>query len=610
MVYTVSQVFLTEASLFFLFGCWRGSMIQVQRLLVAVICLVSISGFSAEQFMVTYQDEKDFNQAHSSWVLSPNLNANRIFQIDSMTPQGRQTGLENVQVVESLSQVGSMIVKANNANDLSGLAKNHNVIIEKEKIYKAPRPVSGYKQTSSWDFELSYSVYRELEPLKGKKKPRRPAPVAPPRESIFSDVVGPKTPWGILNVKAVEAWSDSNQGKTARVLVLDTGLDVLHPAFKDSVEATKDFVGDLESEDLVTDGGGHGTHVAGTIAANISADGFTGVAPEADLLIGRVCAEDGCSSFSVVRGINWGIEKKVDVINMSLGSDFGTFAEKSAVERAEKAGVVVVAASGNDGKASVGFPAAYPTVIAVGATDIENKKADFSQWGPELDIVAPGVEVVSSVPMQTGCEPQVKLITANSEALPATCFSGSAFVSEALQAELVSAGLGKPEDFKDLDLTNKFALIERGEITFVDKVKHAIAANAAGVVIFNNTTGLMAGSLTEDGSTLAIPVVMIEQKVGQKVRQDLIAGKSISMAVKTQSTDFAAFSGTSMASPHVAGVVALMKAANKNMTPDQVRTALRLSAVKIGDKETNMKNWYGAGAVNAENAVTKAVELR
>lgn len=564
--------------------------------LLGLLILASGVSAHAERFMVVYKDQNTFSKMHSRWVLSPSPMASRIYSVGNKAVPG-------IEIQESLGSVQSVIVNAENSAALSQIGED--VVIEREVFHKAPRPIIGYEPTKAWDFEARYSTNSEIYRSKKKKK-ENPALSQPPA-SVEDFVSGPRTPWGILNVKAMEAWAGSDQGEGARVMVLDTGADVNHPALKGQIEATKDFVNSgTDVEDKV----GHGTHVAGTIAAALASDGFTGVAPKAKLLTGRVCSEEGCSNFAVVSGLNWAIEQKVDVVNLSLGSDFGSISEKNAVEKAEKAGITVVAASGNDNKPSVGYPAAYPTVLAVGAIDIKNVKADFSQWGPELDIVGPGVDVISSVPAGTGCEPSVSIIQAQSQNVPATCFSGSAYLTTPLKKSLVFAGLGKAEDFKNLNMTGKFALIERGEITFAEKVENALAANAEGVVIFNNRPGLMSGAITEDGSVLAIPIVMIEQVKGNEIRKALEAGQTVEVAITTSPSSYSAYSGTSMASPHVAGVAALVKAANKGLTPAQVRDVLKQSTTLINDTVANQNNWYGSGAVNAENAVAKAIQLR
>jgi serine protease len=239
-------------------------------------------------------------------------------------------------------------------------------------------------------------------------------------------------------------------------------------------------------------------------------------------------------------------------------------------------------------------------VVAVGAIDSSLTKAKFSQWGPELALVAPGVDVVSSVPTGSGREAKVEL---NQREVLSTSFTGSPEITSALSNDLVVSGLGKPENFGPA-VKGKFALIRRGEIPFADKVKNAIAAGAAGAVIYNNEPGLMNGSLTQDGSTVAIPVVMIEQSSGLQAEALIMQGMGVRATLQTMATDYAAFAGTSMATPHVAGVVALMKTVNKSLTPAQVKNILKVTATAPATPST--QNEYGAGILNAEKAVQAA----
>jgi serine protease len=383
-------------------------------------------------------------------------------------------------------------------------------------------------------------------------------------------------------------------------MVLDTGIDKDHPALRDNFEKGRDFTGEEGAPYPFVDLVGHGTHCAGTIAGVRMGSGFSGVAPKAKILAGRVCGERGCSSIAVAAGMNWAITEKVDLISMSLGGTKPTGIERRAVEAVDKAGITIVAASGNDGVPKVGFPAAFAPVVAVGAIDSTLAKAKFSQWGPELALVAPGVDVVSSVPVGSGREAKVDL---NQKTVLSTSFSGSPEIAEAVSNDLVVSGLGKPENFSSA-VKGKFALIRRGEIPFADKVKNAIAAGALGAVIYNNEPGLMQGALTQDGSTVAIPVVMIEQSSGLQAEALIAQGMAVRATVQTMSTDYAAFAGTSMATPHVAGVVALMKTANKNLTPAEVKNILKSTATATA--ASNTENEYGSGLLNAEKAVQAA----
>jgi len=461
--------------------------------------------------------------------------------------------------------------------------------VEKEIFYPAPQPVRTYS------FHPHWSLLDGREAFESVMEMMAPAPQ-----------VGPKTPYGISLVKAPDVWRMGYTGAGSRVLVLDTGIDRDHPALKPNYEKGRDFVGDTNNPYAEADQVGHGTHVAGTIAAASMAGGFVGVAPRAKILMGRVCNQ-GCSSLAVVQGLQWGVEEQVHVISLSLGGPLGSRAEKAAVEAAHTAGITVVAASGNDGKKRVSFPAAFPTTIAVGAVNSRAEKAEFSNWGKELDIVAPGVGVVSAVPQGSGKEVTVKVNTNGLwQDAEATGFAGAADALQPLDGELVVAGLGKPEDFNGLNLQGKIALVQRGEISFGDKARNAIAVGAKGIVIYNNQDGLIQGSLTQDGSILSIPAVMITKDLGEQLAAHLRQGRSGLARIQTVKTDYAPFDGTSMATPHVSGVVALLKSAKPNATPDQIREALKKTARPL---QPNDENQVGAGLVDAEAAVRYILSL-
>ncbi|HEX7676225.1 MAG TPA: S8 family serine peptidase [Bdellovibrio sp.] len=519
----------------------------------------------AERVIVIMKDQQTFKAANMAYK------TNGAYSLKGSGIKASSLSSVDGKVEQSLENLNTLIVNAKDDVEISKLQADPAVAyVEKEVFHEAPRPVAGWLSA--------------------------PAPTT-------TTVPGPKTPWGILAVKAPQAWGVSNQGQGARVLVLDTGIDFNHPSLKANFEKGQDFTGDSSGDDI-TDHVGHGTHVSGTIAGVMDAQGFTGVAPKAKLLMGRVCSEQGCSNVAIASGINWGITQKVDVISMSLGGAWSTPAERDAVSKADKAGITVVAASGNDGTNKVSYPAALPSVIAVGAVDNTSKKADFSQYGPELAVVAPGVDVVSSVPQGTGRESSVSLTVGQKTAVvPSATFQGAREVLNGETNTLVDCGLGKPEDFTGKDVKGKYALISRGDIAFGDKIKNAIAAGATGAIIYNNAPGLLQGSLTSDGSTLPAAVFMVEQTVGQQLVAALKSKVAVSATVKTVATDYASFQGTSMATPHVAGVAALIKATNKKLTGAQVKAILKQTATALGP---NSNNEYGSGLVNAEAAVNAA----
>ncbi|MGE4133684.1 MAG: S8 family serine peptidase [Bdellovibrionales bacterium] len=533
---------------------------------VAVLGLMSLAGGAqaeGKKYLVKFKSAQTFR------AVAQKVNARPALAARPGTLGKMQLFSTNATVNEALEHVQLLIVESSDAKAIESLRQHPAVaLVEEEIMHPAPQPVA---------------TRGGALPMATKKK-------------IKMDL-----PWGIISVKAPEAWAVT-QGEGARVMVLDTGVDSAHPALMNQIEKVKNFTG---SPADVTDEIGHGSHVAGTILADGGADGLKGVAPKAKLLMGKVCSTTGCPSTAIAAGINWAVAERVDVVNMSLGGVFISSAERQAISAAEAAGVFIAAASGNDGQPRVSFPAAVDTLTAVGAINDQSVKADFSNWGPELDVVAPGVEVISSVPIGTGRGARVEVDTGKGlDEVRSMPFVGSPLSN--LAGALVFAGLGKPGDVAGVDLQGKIALISRGEISFQDKVNNVLAKGAVGAVIYNNAPGLIQGTLSQDGSEAAIPAVMIEQGLGESVKALLASGQAAEVNLAIIATDFASLQGTSMASPHVAGVAALIRSANRQLTPAQVRDLLKSTATPLGP---NPGNEYGSGLVNADAAVQGAQAL-
>ena len=216
----------------------------------------------------------------------------------------------------------------------------------------------------------------------------------------------PSTPgihWNLRRLKAPQAWVKT-QGNGVRVAIIDTGVDCAHPDLKcnlsDGANMTNPSVPPMDDN-------GHGTHVAGIIAGQGKDGGVFGVAPEVTLIPVKVLSADGSGNLSdVVSGIYWAMTHGAKVINMSLGAPTSATALEQAVHKAYEAGVVIVAAAGNDGEnasrnggtSTVDYPGAYPWVIAVAASDRKDRIAPFSSFGPAVDITAPGDNILSTVP--------------------------------------------------------------------------------------------------------------------------------------------------------------------------------------------------------------------
>jgi subtilisin len=187
-------------------------------------------------------------------------------------------------------------------------------------------------------------------------------------------------------------------GKGIKVGILDTGIDTSHEDLK--IAGGVSFVPNTPS---YNDDHGHGTHVAGIIAAQDNEIGIKGLAPLVELYSIKVLNQDGFGQYSqIIDGIEWAAQHELDIINLSLSGEESSYALKLAVDKAYQNGLYIVAASGNhlDGTfsedQSVLYPAKYESVIAVGAVDRYNKHPKFSGSGPELELVAPGVDIYST----------------------------------------------------------------------------------------------------------------------------------------------------------------------------------------------------------------------
>ncbi|WP_435806808.1 type VII secretion-associated serine protease mycosin [Streptomyces canus] len=231
--------------------------------------------------------------------------------------------------------------------------------------------------------------------------------------SFPSDIIK-GTPWSLQRVVLDQLWQDT-KGKNVKVAVIDTGVDTVNAQLKGGAVANgKDFL--HPGGNGKTDKVGHGTKVAGIIAARkLDGTGFIGLAPEATIIPIRQNDDQGSGNVgTMMQAIRWAAEQGAQVINISqdtaskMDPTVDT-AFRSAIEFAQSKDALIVAAAGNDGadgKIKETYPAAYPGVLAVAASDRNNARAPFSQSGPFVGVAAPGIDMVSTVPVGGNCVDQ------------------------------------------------------------------------------------------------------------------------------------------------------------------------------------------------------------
>jgi len=201
--------------------------------------------------------------------------------------------------------------------------------------------------------------------------------------------------WGIKKIKADCAWDTNIGAGNIRVAVVDTGVDYNHEDLAGTVIKGYDFV---NNDNDPKDDQGHGTHVAGTIAATINNNkGVVGVGPNVKILAVKVLGANGSGSYSgVAKGIIYAADNGARVINLSLGGG-PSQTVKNAVDYAWSKGVLLACAAGNSAPTTTapGYPAAYPSCLGVAATDQNDQRASFSQYAPD-GVAAPGVTILST----------------------------------------------------------------------------------------------------------------------------------------------------------------------------------------------------------------------
>ncbi|MCR6112359.1 S8 family serine peptidase [Bacillus sp. A301a_S52] len=409
--------------------------------------------------------------------------------------------------------------------------------------------------------------------------------------------------------------NDTLTGKGVQVAVIDTGVDYNHPDLKHSFQGGFDIVDqdDDPMETVKTQGMPtlHGTHVAGIISANGK---LKGVAPEADIFAYRALGPSGMGTTEqVIEAIEKAVDDGAEVINLSLGNTVNgpDWPTSKALDKAVDKGVVAVTSNGNSGPSlwTVGSPGTSAKAISVGAST------------PPLSI------------------PYLITDSNRSHETPVQQMQKASLWDMKRAHPVVDVGLGREEDYEGRDVNNHIVLAKRGLISFTMKAKIAKEKGAKGLIVYNHLPGEFAGRLEEP---VDLPVVSIEKEEGERlakqletnddeyirtiyrkeedqiapfssrgpvthtwdVKPDIVApGVHIDSTVPSGYLDL---NGTSMAAPHVAGAVALIKQKYPDWTPDQVKAALMNTAKPLKNKKGKIHppHVQGTGRVQIDEALS------
>ncbi|WP_413299610.1 S8 family peptidase [Bacillus sp. 1P10SD] len=258
-----------------------------------------------------------------------------------------------------------------------------------------------------------------------------------------------EVPKGVDMIQAPKVW-EKTKGKGVTIAILDTGCDLTHPDLRERIIGGRNFTRDDKGiKEVYRDYNGHGTHVAGTMAATINQKGVVGVAPEANLLIVKVLDRNGSGQYEwIINGIYYAIEQKVDIISLSLGGPEDVPELHEAIQKAVANNILVVCAAGNEGDGQdatdeFGYPGSYNEVISVGAINLDREISDFTNSNNEVDLVAPGENILS-----TYLRGKFARLSGTSMATPHV--SGALALLKALTFESFERELTEPELYAQL----------------------------------------------------------------------------------------------------------------------------------------------------------------
>lgn len=424
-----------------------------------------------------------------------------------------------------------------------------------------------------------------------------------------------------------------------KVCIIDTGLDASHPDLQgiditgvDHTNST--FLSNGWDQINSTFGSSHGTHVAGIIAARQNQIGSTGIAPNGhvDLHIVKVHF-GGMRSSNIALAIDNCVENNANIINMSLGGPFNADIEQSAANAVSQ-NILLVAAAGNDGaklkenddgtfepdieaQIRLSYPASYPSVISVGAVDENAKYSPFSQRNAAVELTAPGENVFSSIATNLPATNANELEVGNIAFSHVGIFNNNFGATPAWHqfnhsydlGLLVDCGLGETTCPTPTNYSGPWGcLIERGTVSFGTKAQSCEDAGGQSAVIYNNIPNTpLSGFLNR---AINIPVIGVEREVGITIGvtqsgyvtnridpitglREVVQGQIHNIFNTFDPVIYDYYSGTSMATPVVSGVAALLWSHHTSCSADGVRTALQESAKDLGVAGRDHKFGFG-----------------
>lgn len=469
---------------------------------------------------------------------------------------------------------------------------------------KAGLPLKHEKQLKNGHHVISFGEHKNIKNVNAminKMKSHPSVEFIEPDYKRF--LMAQNQPWGIAKTQS-DQLTDAD-GANMTVCIIDSGYEQANPDLNANNATGTNNSG---TGNWYESGGSHGSHVAGTIAGVNNSEGVIGIMPNTNvnLHIVKVFNEAGWGyTGELTDAVDTCVSNGAKVINMSLGGAGSSVTEKNVLQAAADTGVLLIAASGNDGNATMSYPASYDAVMAVGALDNNNQHAEFSQYTSQVEVSAPGEAILSTV----AGDGRLGYITVNSttygndNVVPQTHYvqSGANYVISDIDGSangVLASCTISGSSYSCSNVNGNICLAERNDNQIgsnypeINPAKACADAGASAIIVYSdsNRPGLQNPFLVDANSDVTVPTVSVDRTLGLQLMSQL--GTSASLTVNGLQ-DYAYYNGTSMATPHVTGVAALVWSNNPNCTADDVRNALKDTAIDLDVTGRDDKTGFG-----------------
>lgn len=430
-----------------------------------------------------------------------------------------------------------------------------------------------------------------------------------------------KMDWALRAIQVNE--TPGLEGTGVKVGVVDSGTDLQHPSLLHALKKAKNFLPNSTEDQDVEDELQHGVSVASLIFGLDSRANFRGVAPGAHYYSAKVCEWRGCPISAILRAIDWSITEGLDALNLSLSIlnkaskpeeeqavQMSRKLMTEAIDRAVRAGITVVAASGNESDSQVGFPASLNQVISVGSVNPQIERSRFSNFGKNLTLVAPGEGLPAGKMARFYALTDLNIeVWGTTARVPAEWDIRSPATFLQHKGEFAWLSFPSAKDLNTARVQDAVVFLNVLPDAEERSIQLLQMRGALAVVLLSapitSVPGVSKSAAVSKVPSFALPTLRLDLTSSFQLAQLQTKNSIQSVSLSLTPTFYGSVKGTSFATPLVIGAVALVKAFNAKIRPFQMKSLLAETAVPMPEA----KGEVGAGLLNVKLALQEASVL-